>query len=430
MEGGDEDEGAGTARETATAAERKTTATRKWLRRKVLRMVEKGLRAVLLMITMTAGGRWDGGGTTARGGGGVGSVALLLPNLAHGYYSARNPTVGIAAFRIVPGRARGLQRLRGNPPIPRVRYGLIAGKGTPRIPDHLLPGGVSLVMLLVILIPILSPSPVVAVGGHVTFLSLTRSGPDVVVVVEAVRRGAGRRGLGDGVRRRPDSPHNLNAPVKVAVEVTMSTTGHITATMIGTTTTVMRTPAGVANVVLSVTPAGKVGSGPSSDPAVAIPATADSGAAIGGRIVSRSSRVAKVDEAVTGQRVAHQGNHRRGRRRRVSAKGKSVRAALLQDAANGSGIVMDMPARAESNDAQTQSIVVSFTPPERPARSGNHSRGKDDPKAANGGRRMQEAPNQESGLADADAAEEAEPCIPTVRGPPTSERRLASTDQG
>ncbi len=90
----------------------------------------------ILLTTMTeADGRSDDERMRERKGGDVGSVALLIHHLTQGDYSARNPTVGITAMRIVPGRARGLVGLRGNPPIPHKRNGLIAGKGTPRITD-------------------------------------------------------------------------------------------------------------------------------------------------------------------------------------------------------------------------------------------------------------------------------------------------------
>ncbi len=114
---------------------------------------------MLLTTMMEAERRSDDEGEAERAGGDVRSVALLLHDLSPGDYSARNPTVGIAAMRIVPSRARGLLGLQGNPPIPLRRNGLTAGKGTPRITNKLMPGGVRSVKLLLILILITPPSP-------------------------------------------------------------------------------------------------------------------------------------------------------------------------------------------------------------------------------------------------------------------------------
>ncbi len=102
----DETEGTRADTEAVEGLQRQPRTTRKGLRIKGLPKGGEGLRmvatvvalTVLLMTTMAADGRKDDDGMTARGGGGVRSVALLLHNLAQGDYSARNPTVGIAAF--------------------------------------------------------------------------------------------------------------------------------------------------------------------------------------------------------------------------------------------------------------------------------------------------------------------------------------------
>ncbi len=91
--------------------QRQPSTKRKGLRRKGLPIIGEGLRAMTMLedlvatvvvltrptTMMTADGRQDDDGTAARRRGGVGSVALLH-DLAQGGYSARNPTVGIAAL--------------------------------------------------------------------------------------------------------------------------------------------------------------------------------------------------------------------------------------------------------------------------------------------------------------------------------------------
>ncbi len=285
----DETERTRTVTEAVEGLQRQPMTTRKGLRTKGLPKGGEGLRIVAtvvavtvllmtatLLTTATAKGRIDDDGMRTKRRGGVGSVALLLPHHTQGDNSARNPTVGIAALRIVPGRARGLVKLRGNPPIPRAaRNGLTEGKGTPRITDLFLPGGVRLVMRILILL-LVSPSPSVAgVVGRVTSTSSTRGGPPEVE--GSTRRRAGRRGLRDSVRRRQDIPHTLNAPVGVTVEVTIPVANHTTTTMLvtATTMTVVGTPAGARGVGQGQRAPGRVGGGlPSgrTDPVVRVAA--------------------------------------------------------------------------------------------------------------------------------------------------------------
>ncbi len=103
---------------------------------------------------------------------------------------------------------------------------------------------------LLLLILITTPVSVVGVVGRVASTSSTHNGP--IEVEGSARRGVGRRGLDDKVRLRPDAPHSLHTPVRVAVEVTITMTSNKTTTMLAmTTTTALRSPAEARCVELS-----------------------------------------------------------------------------------------------------------------------------------------------------------------------------------
>ncbi len=196
--------------------------------------------AMVTVIAATIAGRRPGVADDAprRRGRGVEVVALLVPpHPSPGGYLAPNPTVGIGAWQIAPCRVVGHFWLLCNPPILAVENGLIAGKGTPRITRFTKPGGVRLVhdKLLLLLIP--APVSVPVRVSRVTSVSITRLGTIDVVV-------AGDRW--SDVRHRPDVPNTPNAPVRVAVVVTMLVAGNITTQMmmVSRTATTVVDPAG------------------------------------------------------------------------------------------------------------------------------------------------------------------------------------------
>ncbi len=113
---------------------------------------------------------WRGEAEGGHGRGVVGTVALLIPDLSPGGFSAPNPTVGIGALRKTPRRVSGPWLQAGNPPIHPFferGNGLTAGKGTPRISSVTMPGGVSSVNRLLIHPVIATPVFVGPVDGHV-----------------------------------------------------------------------------------------------------------------------------------------------------------------------------------------------------------------------------------------------------------------------
>ncbi len=286
-----------------------------------------------------------------------------------------------------------------------------------------------MVTLLLILI-LTSPSiPVVVVASRVTSTSFTHGGQNDVV--RLARRGEGRRGLDDRVRRRPDTPHSQNTPVGVAVEVTILMASLTTMTMAKTTTTVMRTPAGARRVAQDRRAARRMKSSLPSAPSVIVVAGAAGGVAGNCRRVAERRRAVPSATAVISRRLAHQGHHRQRSNGRESTRRQGGSAGLTQDTAKYPRLPNNLPTERKRHDMQVKAIDVSSSPPERFAYCSDDARGKDEADAATGARRAQHAPYQEGGIADAGTAKETEELAPEAREPPDGAGRLtkAGTQQ-